>query len=205
MCDQSNPIRKRVETPIVDRIAPSDVIHPVYDTQAVPENAGNIDFFPAQPTGSKRLQNYQSNPLPGDYARKVYGASVNATVQSIRSDDPATVDVDGILNEFRQAVLEITADSDESLLLRTHLHKVMALDEAQVTTSVASDGTVDVSTSRLTLPPTGIQLFENPFRLGNNQVFQARILFESGAAFPVPANYVNQALALKVELLTVAA
>lgn len=198
---QVNSIRKQVALPVISEIRAQDRIEPLWSTADIDENASTVDFFPRSPSGSNILHNYDSIPLPGDYPRNVFGASLNLTVGTVRSTDLAAVDPDAILAEFRNGVLEITADADECLLLRTPLHKLMALDEATVERT--EDSTAGSIYSTLKIPSQGVQLFENGFRIGNGQVFDAKVKFADGSAFPAPADVEPKALALRLELLSV--
>ena len=207
MCNQQfHPLRKQIGVPVIDRIGKTDKIDEIYDTQAVGAGASQIDFFPPQPSGSKITQNYQSNPLPGDYSRKVFGVALNATVSSIRSTDLTSLDPDALLNSLREGALEITADEDESLLARIDVQAIMDFRNASVEHSIAADATDTVTAAleyhTLSLPAQGVQLLPNPFRIGNGQVFQANLKFEDGSGFPDPANYLDKALNLKLTLLT---
>lgn len=201
MCNQTHAIRKQIETPVVDRIKPGETIETLYDTVEVGQGDTSIAFFDGNASGDKTDSNYQTNPLPGDYPRKIYGATLNSTLGSIRSTDLSNVDPDQILNALRRARLEFLADSDESLLLRVHLDEVMNLDEAAITRF--EDSTAGTVYHTLELPASKPQLFQNPFQLGTNQTFQANIEVKDGSGFPDPANYIGQNFALRLDLITV--
>lgn len=172
-----SPVRKGIETPVVVRVNQGQAIEDVYDTQDVAAGASSVAFFAAQP-GSNRIDaNYQSNPLPGSYSRKVLALSLNSTKGVIQHADAVE-----ILNALRHANLEITADTNENLLLRIPVRGIMNLEDAKVEHSVDAAGTGDIFT--LTLPATAAQPLANPFQIGDGQVFQATVKFKDGSSLP---------------------
>lgn len=170
-----SPIKKGILTPDVVRVGQGQAIEDIYDTQDVPATPSSISFFPASPAASKLDANYQSNPLPGNFARKVLAIGVNSTVQVIQATDNSP---ESLLNALRHANLEITADTNENLLLRIPLRGIMNLEDAKFDASVDAAGTGDVHT--LQLPPTPAQQLSNPFQIGKGQVFQVKLSFKDG-------------------------
>lgn len=129
-------------------IQPNSRIPVFHDTQALSSDNvtnGAIEFFPPNPVSDPVARNYDDNPLPGNYAKRIIGLGFTFSYPVL---SPATnVDPTAIINGLKHSAVVLTRGDRRTQILRAHLTDLIDFTTVERKTAAYDDGTNNGSTS----------------------------------------------------------
>lgn len=166
-----------------------------YDTQELLQNEATVNFFSPQATKDATIDNYISNPFPGQNARLIYGLSFELVKQHIETDSGNSIDAEAIINAVKDAGVNITADQSYKQFLREPLSHYFNFEGTDLAIQLGFAGQAAADDSELTvakmvtMQSTPMQRIADPFIVAANQNLNVSVSFNDASAFPTAQNW----------------
>ena len=150
----------------------------LYDTQALPQNAKSVSFFPTQPTNrTATLNNYGSNPLTGAFT--VFGLGFETNTVVIKT--AAGIDPIKIGNAIRDGVVEFKTEDGTRTLFTAPLGQFLAVEQV----ALSADAAIVV----VHLRSNGILRLQQPFQIAQGMAFEMYVTPVDTSVLPSDAQW----------------
>jgi hypothetical protein len=157
-----------------------------FDTKKIEQGQAVINFFAPSATKGVSVDNYISNPYPGDDARLVYGLTFTLTSQLLAADASNNIDALKIINEIKDAGVVANADQDYKEFLRVPLSDHFNFTDTHLNNALSlnADGSALDSAKTVIMQDYGIYRVADPFVVAPQQNLNLYVQFNDASNFP---------------------
>jgi len=127
-------------------IKPNSRIPTLRDKQALSSDNvtnGVIEFFPPNPTADAVARNYDDNPLPGPYSKRIIGLGFSFSypvLQYATNVDPVIV-----VNALKHSAVVLSRGDRRTQVIRAHMTQFIDFNKVEAKIANYNDGTNDGS------------------------------------------------------------
>jgi len=177
-------------------IQPNSRIPTLHDTQDLSsDNITNdiLELFPPNPTADPVARNYDDNPLPGNYAKRIVSLGFGFTYPIL---SPATgITPITVMNTLKHAAVVLSRGDRQKQIIRGHLSDYVEFDKFEIETASYDDGTNADDTYVVVMKSTPLARLadsKNPnFVLDPDERFTLQIEFDDVTGIPSDTDWGN--------------